>query len=310
MMASWAVRSKFFLLLLLPGLSWLILFFLIPLFIVFSMSYGQKVDIIDIDYNWNLQNYVRAMDGIYLLTLFKSLLISVITTFFCLLIATPVAFYISFSSSKIKSILLVSILLPLWTNLLIRTYSLIALLRTKGHVNNTLENLWESTNHLLSFLRLASYNLIGESFIPLSLMHNNFSVILGLCYIYVPFMIIPIYLVLEKIDRNILEASYDLGASHKTTFFKVILPNISVGIASGIILVFIPCLGSFIIPDLLGGADSQMIGNIIERQFKSANDWPFGSALSFILIYITIIILGLRYVYTKLYSRLYQRGIS
>ena len=104
-------------------------------------------------------------------------------------------------------------------------------------------------------------------------------------------------------------ASYDLGAGHKTTFFKVILPNISVGIVSGIILVFIPCLGSFIIPDLLGGADSQMIGNIIERQFKSANDWPFGSALSFILIYITIIILGLRYVCTKLYSRLYQRGI-
>ena len=310
MMASWAVRSKFFLLLLLPGLSWLFLFFLIPLFIVFSMSYGQKVDIIDIDYNWGLANYVRAIDGVYLVTLFKSVIISIITTALCLLIAIPVAFYISFSSTKIKSILLVSILLPLWTNLLIRTYSLIAILRTKGHINNTLESLWESANHVLNFFRLTSYNFIGESFIPLSLMHNNFSVTLGLCYIYVPFVIIPIYLVLEKIDRNMLEAAYDLGANHKIVFFKIIIPNISVGITSGIILVFIPCLGSFIIPELLGGADSQMIGNIIERQFKSANDWPFGSALSFILIFITIIILGVRYVYSKLYSRLYPGNIS
>ena len=274
------------------------------------MSYGQKVDIIDIDYNWSLINYARATDGVYFITLFKSVIISVITTSLCLLIAIPVAFYISFSSSRVKSILLVSILLPLWTNLLIRTYSLIALLRTKGHINSALENLWESANYLLSFFRLANHNFIGESFTPLSLMHNNFSVIFGLIYIYVPFMIIPIYLVLEKIDRNILEASYDLGANHKITFFKIIMPNISVGIISGIILVFIPCLGSFIIPELLGGADSQMIGNIIERQFKSANDWPFGSALSFILIYITIIILGVRYVYSKLYSRLYQRGVS
>ena len=310
MMARWTVRSKFFFLLLLPGLTWLFLFFLIPLFIVFSMSYGQKVDIIDIDYNWSLINYARATDGVYFVTLFKSAIISLITTFLCLLIAIPVAFYISFSSVRIKSILLVSILLPLWTNLLIRTYSLIALLRTKGHINNALENLWESANYLLSFFRLANHNFIGDSFTPLSLMHNNFSVIFGLIYIYVPFMIIPIYLVLEKIDRNILEASYDLGANHKITFFKIIMPNISVGITSGIILVFIPCLGSFIIPELLGGADSQMIGNIIERQFKSANDWPFGSALSFILIYITIIILGVRYVYSKLYSRLYQRGVS
>ena len=173
-MARWAVRSKFFLLLLLPGLTWLFLFFLIPLFIVFSMSYGQKVDIIDIDYNWSLINYARATDGVYFATLFKSVIISLITTFLCLLIAIPVAFYISFSSVRLKSILLVSILLPLWTNLLIRTYSLIALLRTKGHINNALENLWESANYLLSFFRLANHNFIGESFTPLNLMHNNF----------------------------------------------------------------------------------------------------------------------------------------
>ena len=274
------------------------------------MSYGQKVDIINIEYTWSPINYVRAIDGVYFFTLLKSVIISIVTTIICLVIATPVAFYISFSSTKIKSVLLVSILLPLWTNLLIRTYSLIALLRTKGHINNALENLWNSTNYLLNFLRFTGHNFIGESFIPLSLMHNNFSVILGLCYIYVPFMIIPIYLVLEKIDRNMLEASYDLGANHKITFFKIIIPNISFGITSGIILVFIPCLGSFIIPELLGGADSQMIGNIIERQFKSANDWPFGSALSFILIYITIIIIGVRHIYSKLYSRLYRRDGS
>ncbi len=272
------------------------------------MSYGDKINIIDIDYTWSLKNYIRAFDGVYIITLFKSIMISAVTTIVCLLIAIPVAFYISFSSIRMKSILLVSIMLPLWTNLLIRTYSLIAILRTKGHINSSLEYIWESTNNLLNFFNLANYKIMGESFVPLNLMYNNYSIILGLFYIYVPFMIIPIYLVLEKFDRNLLEASYDLGANHIKTFFKVIIPNISPGITSGIILVFIPCLGSFIIPDLLGGADSQMIGNIIERQFKSANDWPFGSALSFILIYITLVIISVRHLYTKLYSKLHLRG--
>ena len=108
-----------------------------------------------------------------------------------------------------KSILLISIMLPLWTNLLIRTYSLIAILRTKGHINSSLEFLWDSSNHLFNFLNLANYNIFSNSFTPLNLIYNNFAIILGLFYIYIPFMIIPIYLVLERFDRNLLEASYD-----------------------------------------------------------------------------------------------------
>ena len=306
---AWGLKNKLFILLLIPGLAWLLCFFIFPIIIVFSMSFGQKVDIIGIDYNCSLHSYFRAFNGVYFFTLFKSIIISSITTFICLIVAIPVALYISFSSTRIKSILLISIMLPLWTNLLIRTYSLIAILRTKGHINSSLEYLWEASNRALNFLNLANYNIFNNNFIPLDLMYNNFAIILGLFYIYVPFMIIPIYLVLERFDRNLLEASYDLGANHFQTFFKVIMPIIIPGIISGIILVFIPCLGSFIIPDLLGGADSQMIGNIIERQFKSANDWPFGSALSFILIYMTIIVISVRYIYSKLYSKFYIRGM-
>ena len=304
---SWSVKNKLFIFLLVPGLAWLLFFFILPLIIIFSMSFGQKIDIIGVEYSWSLHNYIRAFDGIYFITLFKSVIISSITTLLCLLVAVPVVLYISFSSTRMKSILLISIMLPLWTNLLIRTYSLIAILRTKGHINSSLEFLWDSSNHLFNFLNLANYNIFSNSFTPLNLIYNNFAIILGLFYIYIPFMIIPIYLVLERFDRNLLEASYDLGANHIHTFSKIILPIISPAIISGIILVFIPCLGTFIIPDLLGGADSQMIGNIIERQFKSANDWPFGSSLSFLLIYMTIIIFAVRYIYTKLYSKLHIR---
>ena len=127
------------------------------------MSYGEKINIIDIDYTWSLKNYIRAFDGVYIITLFKSIIISSITTLVCLLIAIPVAFYISFSSIRMKSILLVSIMLPLWTNLLIRTYSLIAILRTKGHINSSLEYLWESTNNLLNFFNLANYEIMGKN---------------------------------------------------------------------------------------------------------------------------------------------------
>tara|TARA_Y100000590_G_scaffold459578_1_gene617025 strand:+ start:13865 stop:14803 length:939 start_codon:yes stop_codon:yes gene_type:complete len=300
--ARWITKNKIFVILLLPGLLWIVFFFLIPLFLLLAISFGQKEAIIDISYEWNIQNYIRSIQGVYVITMLKSIIVSALTTITCLVIAIPVAFFISFSNKRIKFILLIAIMLPLWTNLLIRTYSLIAILRTKGHINGTIEYLWQTSYNIQNFFGLSEKKLIGEYYTPIELLHNNFSVIIGLFYIYVPFMIIPIYLVLEKFDKDMLEASYDLGASNSKTFLRVIIPNISPGIISGIILVFIPCMGSFIIPDLLGGTNSQMIGNIIERQFKSANDWPFGAALSFILLYITIILFSIRYIYAVFYS--------
>jgi spermidine/putrescine transport system permease protein len=205
-----------------------------------------------------------------------------------------VAFAISFARDRWKPILLLVVILPFWINLLIRTYALIAVFRTRGHVNFGLEWLWEQADAVLAWAGLAGYRLLGERFEPLTLLYNDFAVIAGLTYVYLPFMVLPLYATLERLDRSFIEASLDLGASQMRTLVSVVAPLAMPGIVSGIILVFIPCLGSFLTPDLLGGTNAQMIGNVIERQFKSANDWPFGAALSFLLMYVTFGALAIR----------------
>jgi spermidine/putrescine transport system permease protein len=165
------------------------------------------------------------------------------------------------------------VVLPFWINLLIRTYALIAVFRSQGYVNLAL-------------------GAVGLG--PYDMLYNNFAVIFGLVYVYMPFMVLPLYATIERLDKSYLEASLDLGASQFTTFLKVTIPLTMPGIITGVILVFIPCLGSFLTPDLLGGANAIMIGNVIERQFKAANDWPFGAALSFMLMYATFAALMLR----------------
>ena len=169
---------------------------------------------------------------------------------------------------------------------MIRTYALIAVFRTRGYLNFTLEWFWD-----LAFLD----RLIGP-YQPLELLYNNAAVIVGLVYVFMPFMVLPLYATIERLDKSYLEASLDLGASQSRTFWSVTVPLTMPGIISGIILVFIPTLGSFLTPDLLGGANAIMIGNVIERQFKAANDWPFGAALSFLLMYATFGALALRAV--------------
>ena len=134
---------------------------------------------------------------------------------------------------------------------------------------------------------------------PFDMLYNNFAVIFGLVYVYMPFMVLPLYATIERLDKSFLEASLDLGATQFQTFLKVTVPLTMPGIISGVILVFIPCLGSFLTPDLLGGANAVMIGNVIERQFKAANDWPFGAALSFLLMYATFGALALRALFAR-----------
>jgi spermidine/putrescine transport system permease protein len=138
-----------------------------------------------------------------------------------------------------------------------------------------------------------------NSFQPLELLHNNFAVVFGLVYVHLPFMVLPLYSALDRLDRSLLEASLDLGAGHVRTMLMVVVPLALPGIASGILITFIPALGAYLTPDLLGGPDSQMIANIIERQFKRANDWPFGAALSFLLMYMTFIAIALQGLLSK-----------
>src|SRR5690606_6950720 len=162
------------------------------------------------------------------------------------------------------------------------------------YVNGILEWIWGLGNSVLNTIGLGHYQLLGERFEPLPMLYNSFALMVGLVYVFLPFMVLPLYATIERLDKSYLEASLDLGASQTRAFFSVTLPLTMPGVVSGIIIVFLPCLGAFLIPDLLGGTNAQMIGNVITRQFKEANDWPFGSALSFLLMYVTFAALALR----------------
>lgn len=253
---------------------WLFIFFVVPLAIVWAYSFGQNTGPTTIEISGTFRHYVRAADPVYLDIFLKSAGMAALTTLLCLVIGFPVALAITFAPDKAKAWLLLLIMLPFWTNLLIRTYALMAVLRREGYINSGLG--WVA-------------EMLGHSFEPLPLLHNNFAVILGLVYVNLPFLVLPLYAALDRLDRSLLEASLDLGAGHLRTIWEVVVPLALPGIMSGLLITFIPALGSYLTPDLLGGPDSQMIANVIERQFKRANDWPFGAALSFILMYLTFI---------------------
>ncbi len=298
-MESWKTNRFVFWVMSLPGTFWLLVFFLVPMSLVWIMSFGEKTGILTIDITWTLENYIRSTETVYLEIIWKSVWVSALATIACLLIAYPIAFAISFAPNRWKPWLLLAVILPFWINLLIRTYALIAVFRTRGFVNFSLEWLWDGANSILNFVGLGQFQLLGERFEALPLLYNNGAVIAGIVYVFMPFMVLPLYANIEKLDKSYLEASLDLGASHVRTFWSIVVPLTMPGIISGIILVFIPALGSFLIPDLLGGTNAQMIGNVIERQFKAANDWPFGSALSFLLMYATFGALALRAVLSR-----------
>ncbi|MCA6225041.1 MAG: ABC transporter permease [Phenylobacterium sp.] len=273
-----------------PPLFWLVLFFLIPMGIVWLYSFGENRGLTEIALTGTFSNYLRALDPLYLMIFAKSVGIAALTTLICLIIGFPVALAITFAPPKAKTWLLLAVMLPFWTNLLIRTYALIAFLRTEGYINQSLEWVW---NGLSSAVSVLGIGVLGP-FEPLDLLHNNFAVVLGLVYVHLPFMVLPLYSALDRLDTSLIEASLDLGAGHLRTLLIIVAPLALPGIASGVVITFIPALGSYLTPDLLGGPDSQMIANIIERQFKRANDWPFGAALSFLLMYMTFIAIALQ----------------
>ena len=298
-MENWRRNPLVFWVIGLPPTAWLLLFFLVPLALVWVLSFAELRGVVDMEVTGTLANYQRAFDPLYLQIFGKSFVFAGLTTLVSLVFGFPVALAIVFAPRRWRAVLLLLVILPFWTNLLIRTYALIAVLRTRGFVNFTLEWFWEKANAVLAFAGLGAHQLLGERFEPLELLYNNVAVVIGLVYVHLPFMVLPLYASLEKLDRSLIEAALDLGASQLRAFATVVVPLALPGIISGAILVFIPALGSFLTPDLLGGTDSQMIANVIERQFKSANDWPFGSALSFLLMYLTFGALALRALYSR-----------
>ena len=261
-----------------PGLFWLLCFFLIPLGVVFAYSFCQRARYGGVVWDFTFDNYLQVLNPIYLKPILRSFWISVVNTAFCLFIGYPTAYYISRRPQKVKNILLILVILPFWTNFLVRTYAWMIILRDSGLVNTILMKL----------------GLIEE---PLKLLFTQKAVIIGLVYGYLPFMILPIYASIEKLDSSLFEAAYDLGANRVQTFLRVMFPLTLPGIVAGSILVFVPTLGAFVTPDLLGGAKEMMIGNLIQHQYLKVRNWPFGSALSFILLSIVLVLL---FLYIKL----------
>jgi spermidine/putrescine transport system permease protein len=288
-MESWRDQPVVFWTFLLPGGLWLLAFFLAPLALIWLYSFGERAGPVDIVVTGTRENYLAALDPIYLGLFWKSFWIAALATATTLVIAFPVALAVSFAPARLKPLLLLLVILPFWTNLLIRTYAMIAVLRTRGYANFALEAIWDLVGAGSGLLGIAL-----QAFEPLTLLYSNAAVVIGIVYVYLPFMVLPLYATLERMDRSYLEASLDLGAGHLRTFMSVVVPLARPGILSGVILVLVPALGTFLISDLLGGPDSQLIGNVIERQFKAANNWPLGAAMSFLLMYVTFAALALR----------------
>ncbi len=253
--------------------SWIVMavLFLAPLAVIFAYSLLTRGVYGGIARPWTGESYQRLADPIYLGILWRSFWIAALSTVLCLALGFPLALFISRSGRR-KNLYLSLVMLPFWTSFLVRTYAWMFLLRDTGLINVALEKL----------------GVIHE---PLPLLYNNGAVILGLVYGYLPFMVLPLYATLERLDHNLLEAAADLGSRPWSTLARVTLPLCAPGIRAGAILVFIPCLGAYLTPDLLGGGKSVMIGNLIQNQFTTARDWPFGSAVSLALMAIVMVLL-------------------
>ncbi len=260
-------------LLLAPSVAWLVIFFVIPLLIVIAYSFLQRGEFGGVRWDFTLENYTRIFDPLYFSTFTRSMYIAIVTTLVCLLLGFPLAYFMATRPSRWRGVLLVALIVPFWTNFLIRTYAWMAILRTNtGLINVTLMDL----------------GIIQQ---PLPLFGNDFAIILGLVYGWLPDMVLPIYAALDSMNKSVLEAASDLYANPVQVFRRVIWPLALPGVVAGSVLVFIPSLGAFVTPALLGGGKSLMIGNIINSQFLGARDWPFGSALSTLMM--AVMLLGI-----------------
>jgi spermidine/putrescine transport system permease protein len=250
-----------------PTLFWLILFFLIPLLIIFIYSFLDRGTFGGIEWTFQIDNYIRFVDPLYLRVFGRSLLIAGVTTVICLIFGYPMAYWIANRSPRVRNTFMLLLMLPFFTNFVVRTYALRFILFRDGVLNR-----------VLFALGLAD----PES--PPSILFSEEAVVLGLVYTWIVAMVLPCYASLVGLDRSLVEAAQDLYANRVQAFLRVTLPLTMAGIVAGTILVFIPSFGAFVTPDLLGGSKSDMIGNLIVQQFGMASDWPFGAAISTILL--------------------------
>ncbi len=252
-----------------PYVIWMVLFIVVPILLVFY--YGFTVDT-GAGAKFSLENFRRFFEPVYLMVLLRSFALAALSTFICLLLGYPLAMILASKDFERKNIMLLLLIVPMWMNFLLRTYAWLTLLEKKGIINS-----------LLSALNLPTINII----------YTTKAVVLGMVYNFLPFMVLPIYTVLSKIDKSVIEAAQDLGANSLTTFKKVIFPLSLPGVISGITMVFMPAVTTFVISRLLGGGHYKLIGNLIEQQFLSVYDWNFGSAISIIMMIVILISMGI-----------------
>ena len=257
-------------LLVLPGVGWLLAFFLLPLLIIFVVSFGSKDATGHVVLNdLGLRNYIEATKPEFLPAFANSVRYSLLTTILSLVIGYPIAFWISRFGGRHKILLLILVMLPFWTSYLIRTYAWMIILRDNGVANSLLMGL----------------GLTSE---PIPFLNTDFSVVLGMTYGFLPFAILPLYVSIDRLDDNLVQAGRDLYASGRGAFLHVMLPLTMPGIIAAAILTFIPAMGDYVTPDLLGGAQTSTIAKVVQVLFTSGRDWPYGSALGFMLMVITL----------------------
>ena len=249
-------------------LFWGLVFIVFPLFLILAHAFSANTDLAD--FVFTLDNFSRFFEPLYVKILITSLVLAGVSTIFCLLIGYPVAYIISQMREKVRNNMILVFIIPMWMNFLLRTYAWLTLLGNKGLINK--------------FIGLFGWG-------PWDLMYNSKAIMIGMVYNFLPFMVLPIYTVLLKMDKKLIEAAKDLGANDFEVFIKVILPLSLPGIYTGITMVFIPAISTFVVPNLLGGNNFYLIGNLIEKQFTFTGDWGFGSAISVILIIIMLLIL-------------------
>ncbi|QJC38745.1 spermidine/putrescine ABC transporter permease PotB [Enterobacteriaceae endosymbiont of Donacia fulgens] len=265
-------------------ISWLLLFILLPNIIIIIISFLKKDNYNLITFKFSFNNYLNLLDFLYIRVFVNSLFISFITMIICLLIGYPFAWCLTKISNKKKSLMLFFLFLPFWVNSLIRIYCLKIFLGINGWLNNI----------------LIYFKVINS---PIHIIYTPTAVIIGLVYILLPFMIVPIYSSFEKLDQLCIEAAKDLGAQSWKIFFYIIIPLTTSGIIAGCLLVFLPSMGMFYISDLMGGSKNLLIGNIIKNQFLNIRDWPLGAATSTIITLFTGILLILYFKTIKFLNK-------
>lgn len=258
-------------LLVLPGIGWLLLFFVVPLAFIVVISLGRRDELHRIVLDpLTLENYAQVFNPIFLPTIVQSLYLATATTVVSLAIGFPIAYWISRYGGRRKTLLLVLVMLPFWTSWLIRTYSWMIVLRDNGVVNQALQ-------------------AVGLTQEPLILLYTDFSVILGMVYGFLPFTILPLFVSIDRLDPNLIAAGRDLYADGRQAFLHVTLPLVRPGLIAAALLTFIPAMGDFVTPDILGGGQVTTIAKVIQERFLDGRDWPYGSALGFVLTILTLL---------------------